>query len=1258
MKKLLSFTYKFGFVALVMLLAAPAFGQVLYTNPITDPNPSAANPFVAGSVFDSNLTVSGIGRGAGIVPVAAANVYTASGWNNATIADAILDDAYFEWNFTPAPGKAINFQNLVVNLNRSSGNLNSMQWYSDVAVPGVFQPIEGPFNGIGLRTLDLSSPQFDNVTAPISFRLYAAGPAVIAANTFTVNDFTFNGFVPGIFYNPITGPVTKVANSGTQYTTGQVVNESISVSGITNGPGTDHNTSTDQYNVSRFEQGSQALADLTGDYFEWVITPNPGFKIDFKQLVLSLKISNITLNGNIQLRSSLDGFAAPIGSNFSGFAVGQATTFFVDLSAQPESTAAVTFRLYGWLADTATRTIDVTDFNFDGVVAPDPLSPPLLATNAVATVVFDNLVYNTASAARSVSVYGLAPTAGYPANVSVVANVPHIQVSADNVTFGASTTLTLTSNALHPIYIRMNPDYFGTLTFTPGITLTSASFPQTATINVRGTVVITPPVATAATGITSSSFIANWQPIPNALSYLLLVERQVINQSLQEFLSFPPVGWSATGATGSSGRVLFNAINENLRTPAVSNPTEISFDLRQTDLDPNFDENIIILSYSTNSGVTWFPIESFNENSLPMNVIQNFTVDLTLFQNLSNVIFRFQKDDGSANEFFLDNVAIKSKTLVPVTTPNYNDLNVGNVTTFNVTGLVDFTEYQYSVKAVRQGNTLASNIIKVKTSELTTIWNGSSWSNGLPSSTRIAVINGNYSTTPNGNFTAKDLVINPGFTLTISPNGSVILDGDFINLGTSANMIVASNGNFVQRTLSPNVSGEITVRRNTQPLMRLDYVGWGSPVENQSLASFSPLTWGSRFYRFNTLTNNYIENNPYSNGLDTDFQQGRGYLIRMPNNHPITPTVWQGEFKGVPNTGIVNVTMINQGSGKNNNFIANPYPSAISISRFINENSSQIDPTLWVWRKTNGAAGSAYYTWAGNIWSNAVGPGDDIAATRINVGQAFIVQARIGETSLRFTNNMREVFNGTSFRPANEVHADAESNEIQTENGDEKHIMWLKLAKDNEEVTSIALAYSTGATNGFDIAVDGKSFDDGDIEFTSLVNTTSLAVQQRALPFVTTDEVPLRFKTTIAGTYTISLSGMTGLFLGDQNIYLRDMLTNVIHDLKLQDYTFTSVSGSFDNRFKIVYENATLGVDTFNPQNGVIAFVDAKVLNVTSVNQTIEKVVVFDISGRKVVEQQKVNATNTQLPLSGIARQMLLVQITTDLGVFTKKVVF
>ena len=118
------------------------------------------------------------------------------------------------------------------------------------------------------------------------------------------------------------------------------------------------------------------------------------------------------------------------------------------------------------------------------------------------------------------------------------------------------------------------------------------------------------------------------------------------------------------------------------------------------------------------------------------------------------------------------------------------------------------------------------------------------------------------------------------------------------------------------------------------------------------------------------------------------------------------------------------------------------------------------------------------------------------------------------------------------------------------------------------------------------------------------------------------------------------------------------MLANVTHDLRLQDYTFTTVAGTFDDRFKIVYENATLGVDTFIPENGIIAYVDSKVLNIESVNQSIENVVVFDISGRRVAEKLKINESATQLSLNGIARQVLLVQITTDKGVVTKKIIF
>jgi hypothetical protein len=1259
MKKLLSFTQKFYLVAFVMLMAAPAFGQLLYTNSITGTIDSST-PLTSGGISDPRITVSGLSRGAGVAPVTTSNAFAASGWTEANFTAADTAGDFFEWTITPGAGEVINFQNLLIALQRNNNLLGSSIFLRS-SVDG-FSTNVFSFNLTNTSntnfTVPLTAPAFQNVSGAITFRIYAWGSAS-AAHRLQVNDFTFNGFVPGIFYNLITGSVPKIlVCTDPAFTTGQVVNESLTVSGIMFGCGTVHNQGTDQFNVAGFDQLTQAGAVAASDYIEWVMTPNVGFEVDFSQLVLSFKVSNVVLNGQIELRSSLDGYAAPI-QTFAGLSGGVTNTFFVDLNALPKSTSAVTFRLYAWGAP-AIATIEVTDFNFDGVVAPDPLAPALLGSTAVSTIVFNNITYNVASAAQTVKVYGLNPNPpGYPATVLATANSTNVEVSADNISFGPTANVTLASAALHPLYIRMNPNYFGTQTFTPGVTLTSASFPNTVTINVQGNVLVTPPVATAASNITSNSFTANWNAVADADSYLLKVERQTVSQITQDFISsspFPPAGW-ATGvppATWSAGRALFNSEGEFMRAPSVNNPVEISFDLRQNDTNTKVFE----LQYSLNSGITYLTIETFTENSLPANVITNFVVDLSLFQNNTNVLFRFRKGDGSTDPIFLDNVVLKFRSLTTV--PAYNDLDVGNVLSYNVTGLVDFTDYQYSVKAVKVGSTAASNVIQVKTLDLNTVWNGTSWSNGAPNLTRNAVINGNYNTATWGNFLAKDLTVNSGFTLTIANGNWVDLAGNFTNLGTDANVIVASGGNLIQRASNADVDGAITVRRNTQALMRLDYVGWGSPVENQNLLNFSPLTWGTRFYTFDT------ESNVYANGLDVindSFESAKGYLIRMPNNHPTTPTVWMGEFKGVPHTGTIDFTMVNDGAAKNNNFIANPYPSAINISRFVNANISQITGEIWVWRKTNGASGSAYYTWAGNLWSNPDGLPTSVAATEMNVGQGFIVQANIGETNVRFTNSMRSTANGVSFRPGNSDHSSDNENVVQTEEGEdevgEKHVMWLKMTKDAEDVTSFALAYSAGATNGFDTAIDGKSFNDGDVEFTSLVNTTSLAVQQRALPFVTTDEVPLRFKTTIAGTYTISLSGMTGLFLGDQNIYLKDLLTNVTHDLKAQDYTFTSVAGTFDTRFKIVYENVTLGVDdNFIPENGVIAFVDSKVLNVTSVNQTIEKVVVYDISGRKVVEQQKVNATSTQLSLSGIARQMLLVQITTDLGVFTKKVVF
>ncbi len=62
-------------------------------------------------------------------------------------------------------------------------------------------------------------------------------------------------------------------------------------------------------------------------------------------------------------------------------------------------------------------------------------------------------------------------------------------------------------------------------------------------------------------------------------------------------------------------------------------------------------------------------------------------------------------------------------------------------------------------------------------------WNGTTWSPSAPDATTNAIINGNYSTLENGIFTAKDLTINAGQTLTIASGTTLAVSGNLINNG-------------------------------------------------------------------------------------------------------------------------------------------------------------------------------------------------------------------------------------------------------------------------------------------------------------------------------------------------------------------------------------------------------------------------------------------------------------------------------------------
>lgn len=167
-----------------------ARGQGIYSNPITDPNPSTANPFNTGDVLDPNLTATGIARGPGVTPNAGSNRYNAANWN---LASPDAGD-YFTWTLTPAAGYQIDFTSLAGNWQRS--NTGPKSYILESSHDNFATPIgSGDITGNASATaysINLSSLQ--DVSGPIEFRLLAYG-GTGATGTFSINDFEFDGVV-------------------------------------------------------------------------------------------------------------------------------------------------------------------------------------------------------------------------------------------------------------------------------------------------------------------------------------------------------------------------------------------------------------------------------------------------------------------------------------------------------------------------------------------------------------------------------------------------------------------------------------------------------------------------------------------------------------------------------------------------------------------------------------------------------------------------------------------------------------------------------------------------------------------------------------------------------------------------------------------------------------------------------------------------------------------------------------------------------
>jgi Glycosyl hydrolase catalytic core len=494
--------------------------------------------------------------------------------------------------------------------------------------------------------------------------------------------------------------------------------------------------------------------------------------------------------------------------------------------------------------------------------------------------------------------------------------------------------------------------------------------------------------------------------------------------------------------------------------------------------------------------------------------------------------------------------------------------------------------------------------------------------------------------------TINYLAIAAGASLTVTaPNFTV--KGAIDNDGT---MTIGNNSNLLQgEEFNPN-TGNVSITRSSSALQRLDYTIWSSPVETQNLAAFSPATSLNRFYNYNETTNLY---NAVANPSTTAFGLAGGTLIRMPNTHPTTPTVWSGTFTGIPNNGSINrvVTYKNVAPfGFGYNMIGNPYPSTISANAFITENTTKIESTLYFWRKTNGALGSAYATWISGMGGTASGAGSAVPNGTIQVGQGFFVRAKPGTNplatsfnqTLTFTNAMRQGNTSTQFF------------KIRQETKDR---LWLNLTTTTGVFSQTLIGYLNDATLGVD-DFDGQYINDSPIALTSNINNEEYTIQGRP-SFDPSDIVALNFKTDAAGDYTIALDHLDGVFSNGQDVYLVDNKTGAEIDLKVSSHTFTATAGVDNSRFSLKYQK-TLKVDAtaFN-ENSVRVYKNNGTIYVNSGSVAINNVKVYDIQGRLIAEQKNVKANTATIKNLKVENQVLIVKITgEDSSVVSKKVMY
>ncbi|MCC8358283.1 Ig-like domain-containing protein [Salinimicrobium sediminilitoris] len=427
---------------------------------------------------------------------------------------------------------------------------------------------------------------------------------------------------------------------------------------------------------------------------------------------------------------------------------------------------------------------------------------------------------------------------------------------------------------------------------------------------------------------------------------------------------------------------------------------------------------------------------------------------------------------------------------------------------------------------------------------------------------------------------------------------------------------------------------------------------------------------------------------------------GEGYTMKGTDGNASIDDQQNYTFKGKPHNGDITLPFE---TAFENYLVGNPFPSAIDANQFIDDNitgensSSNFNGALYFWSHFAGRShylqeyvgGYATYTKAGGIEpassmdqriNNNGQSGGKKAEQFIPIGQGFfvnkVIRAEIADSlaplqPLEKTGGINVIFNNT--QRAFEIEAEEKSvfhsqekktiksSSINTATNDQRKI-WLKFKSPMKYHRQLLVTADPNASSGFDLGYDAPLIEDIEEDMYWSPENYKFVIQG-VNNFDLDQELNLELKVKEKGELTITIDELRNI-PDEMNIFLRDSLLQITHDLREEDYVTESEAGTFTNRFQIVFHDRWAVQE---PEEPIIEEGPIEVIYVNGTREIIIKnpelleisrVYLNNMLGQQVHVYYNIPLERRiPLPVQRFSAGVYVVKVHTEQGIIVKKVI-